>query len=90
MLHLKVLLAQQVVPRQSAKSGKDKTTDKGGLCNFCSVLVIYQTILAFYDPEEEDLKTLLGKEKMLVTSIFSISNNVFNPIKHRKSLLNYN
>ena len=46
--------------------------------------VFCQTILTLNDPEEEDFrKTLWEKEKMLVTSIFSFSHNVFYPIRYR-------
>ena len=40
-------------------------------------LTLEHTILICKDPEEEDWKTLLEKEKMLVSSIFSFSHSVF-------------
>ena len=41
-------------------------------------LTLYHTIPIFNDPEIESfLKTLWEKEKMLVTSIFSFTDNVF-------------
>ena len=45
------------------------------------VLTLYYTIPTFNDPEKVAffLKTLWKKEKMLVTSIFSFSHNVFYP-----------
>ena len=43
-------------------------------------LTLYHTIPAFKDPKKRKLlKTLWEKEKMLVTSIFSFSHNVFHP-----------
>ena len=33
------------------------------------------------------MKTLREKEKMLVTSIFSFSHNVFDPIKHKEVII---
>ena len=43
-------------------------------------LTLYHTIPTFNDPESEGLsKTLWGKEKMLVNSIFSFSDYVFYP-----------
>ena len=43
-------------------------------------LTLYHTILTFNNIEKEEFrKTLLEKEKMLVTSIFSFSQNVFYP-----------
>ena len=47
-------------------------------------LSLYHTTRTFNDPEEKRLfKTLREKEKMLVTSIFSFSHNVFKPIKDK-------
>ena len=44
--------------------------------------MLYHSILTFKDPwKEVFLKTLWEKEKMLVTSIFSFSHNVFYPSK---------
>ena len=44
------------------------------------LLNLYHKIPTFNNPEKENLKTLWEKEKMLVTSIFSFSHNVFYPI----------
>ena len=44
-------------------------------------LIIYELKLL------KSLKTLLEKDKMLVTSIFSISHNVFYPIKDKSNHL---
>ena len=35
------------------------------------------------------LKTLLEKEKMLVTSIFSFTHNVFNPVRGKNHSFSY-
>ena len=45
----------------------------------CIMLILYHTIPTFNDPE----KRLWKKEKMLATSIFSFSHNVFNSIKDK-------
>ena len=46
------------------------------------VITPYHTILSFNNPVEEGFsKTLWEKEKMLVTSVFYFSHNVFYPIK---------
>ena len=53
-------------------------------------LTFSQTILTFKNPQERILlKTLREKAKMLVTSIFSFSNNVFYPIKDRNDHLGF-
>ena len=53
-------------------------------------LTPYHTIPTFNDPEKESLfKTLWEKEKMLVTSIFYFSHNVFNPSLTEFQFLNY-
>ena len=53
-------------------------------------LTLYHTILTFNDPQERILlKTMWKKEKMLVTSIFSFSHNVFYPIKDRNHYLSF-
>ena len=45
---------------------------------------LYPTIPSFYDSEViSPLKTLWKREKMLVSSIFSISHNVFNSIRYK-------
>ena len=46
-------------------------------------LTLYHTIPTFNDPEENFMKTSFKKEKMLVTSIFSFSPNVFYSIKNK-------
>ena len=52
--------------------------------SFESPLTLHHTILTFKDPEGRSLlKTLWEKEKMLVTSIFSFSHDVFNPVRNR-------
>ena len=62
-----------------------------GISAFFCRLSRYHTIPTFNDPQERGLlKTLLKKEKMLVTSIFSFSHNVFYPIKDRNLHLSYN
>ena len=57
-------------------------------CTFCwscdKVLNLYHRILSYNNFEKEHLKTLWKKEKMLVTSIFFFSYNVFYTIKYRK------
>ena len=54
-----------------------------GLCD--KGLTLYHTIPTFNDPQERYLlKTWWEKEKMLVTSIFSFSHNVFYPVKFVK------
>ena len=54
------------------------------LPNFGSIL--YYTIITFEGPRKEAfLKILWEKEKMLVTSLFSSSNNVFYPIKKTRA-----
>ena len=53
-------------------------------------LTLYHTIPTFNDPQERSLlKTLWEKEKMLVTSIFSFSQNVFNTIKDKNNHFKY-
>ena len=44
---------------------------------------LYRIIPPFNDPNEEGLKTLWEKEKMLVTSIFSFSHKVFHTFKYK-------
>ena len=62
-----------------------------GISAFFCRLSRYHTILTFNDPQERGLlKTLLKKEKMLITSIFSFSHNVFYPIKDRNLHFSYN
>ena len=62
-----------------------------GISAFFCRLSRYRTIPTFNDPQERRLlKTLLKKEKMLVTSIFSFSHNVFYPIEDRNLHLSYN
>ena len=46
-------------------------------------LTLSETIPSFYGSRREDLKILWEKEKMLVTSIFSFSHDVFYTIKQR-------
>ena len=48
----------------------------------------HHTILTFNDPEKRSLllKTLWEREKMLVTSIFSLSGNVFYPFQKEYSI----
>ena len=47
-------------------------------------LTLYYTITTFNDPHTGSLlKTLWEKEKMLVTSIFSFSHNVFHPSQYK-------
>ena len=52
---------------------------------------LYHTIPTFNDPRVKSLlKILREKEKMLlVTSIFSVSHNVFHPIKDQNHLFKY-
>ena len=53
-------------------------------------LTLYHTFKTFNDPEKEAfLKTLWEKEKMLVTSIFSFSHNVFYPSQKEFLYLSY-
>ena len=53
-----------------------------------AVLTLYYTIPTFNDPLEGSLlKTLWEKEKMLVTSIFSFSHNVFYPFQNNFQFL---
>ena len=40
--------------------------------------------------EKKPFENIVGKEKMLVTSIFSFSHNVFCPISNMYRYLNYN
>ena len=40
-------------------------------------------ILTFDDPKQEDMRTLLGKKKMLVASIFSFSHTIFYPPQNK-------
>ena len=49
-----------------------RTTDKSYM-----LVTLYHTIPTFNDPIKNLLKTLMKKEKMLVTSIFSFFHNVF-------------
>ena len=58
-------------------------TALGVQCKFARLTLIH-AIPTFNDLNKEAFKkTLLEKEKMLVTSIFSFSNNVFCPSKYK-------
>ena len=53
-------------------------------------LTLYHTIRALDNLQQRSLlKTLWEKEKMLVTSIFSFSHHVFNPIKDKNHHFKY-
>ena len=55
-----------------------------------NVLILYHTIQTFKDPEKEAfLHSLWEKEKMVVTSIFFFSHNVFFPIKDKSLHFSY-
>ena len=61
---------------------------------FKYTLTLNHTIRTFNDLESSAFKKKKkkrggGEEKMLVTSILSFSNNVFNPIKYENNLFKY-
>ena len=55
---------------------------------FPTHLTLYHTIPTFNDPENEAFQNIVGKEKMLVTSIFSFSYDVFYPSQNKIQFLN--
>ena len=68
----------------------DNDTGTDPVDNKAKTVTLYHTILTCNDSQERSLwKTLWEKEKMLVTSIFSFSQNVFYPVKDRYHYLNY-
>ena len=45
-------------------------------------LTLYHTVPTIYDPEKKSFENIMRKGKMLLTSIFSFSRNVFHPSEY--------
>ena len=76
MLVTSIFSFSHYVFKRSFPQGRQKPS----LCH--KGLTLHHTIPTFNDPEKKSIfKTLLEKEKILITNLFSFSHNVFHPFK---------
>ena len=79
-----VTFKNSIVSQTLSEKGKNKFVLKEPTC-----ITLYETNLLLPTLGKKKLKTLWEKEKMLVTSIFSFSHNIFIPIKDKNHHFKY-